>query len=258
MLGYLLLPFRILSGLCFLAFGSLVTKLWLRFQSPREGRYYSPTLQWLHQLICRAGMLFTFGVVAIRVHPANAKLKCPIRVVSNHPFIIDPVTLIAAFGAKFVSKQEVSGYSFVKDFCAANGTLFFDRKDPAQRKRIQEDILRDCDPFAALVVFPEGTNNQQRGMFSFQLGAFRDHQPVAFTAVKYNIWPPDSKRCLSCANSPLQRMSSSEEVVFLLTRLWTTIDIYVHPATTGGRTLQTPDSRAQEAQRWIAEKLRQK
>lgn len=80
--------------------------------------------------------------------------------VSNHQSYVDIIVLMSALDTvAFLSKDLVRRIPVLGRCAWCGGTVFFSRKDKADRGRALAETLRMCHQSTAVVVFPEGTRS---------------------------------------------------------------------------------------------------
>lgn len=84
-----------------------------------------------------------------------------LMIISNHQSYADIVTVMGTLpiGA-FLSKNLVAYIPAINLAAWLGGTIYFERKKPASRKKGLEDTLRMCEKSTPVVVFPEGTRSR--------------------------------------------------------------------------------------------------
>lgn len=97
----------------------------------------------------------------------------PVLFVSNHISYTDILVLGAALPAKFVSKVEVSGWPVIGQIAKLTGTLFIDRKKSAAGNHLQQIEEALFEHKKNLIIFPEGTTGDGRGVLPFKSSLFK-------------------------------------------------------------------------------------
>ena len=96
----------------------------------------------------------------------------PAMLISNHEGNFDIPTLIATlpkpFG--FISKVEVKKLPVIRDWMEEMNCIFLDRTDRRSAMRVLKDAEESLRAGHSLVMFPEGTRSQGKGMGTFKSG----------------------------------------------------------------------------------------
>jgi 1-acyl-sn-glycerol-3-phosphate acyltransferase len=81
--------------------------------------------------------------------------------VSNHQSYVDIPMIMGALGiGAFLSKRLVAYLPVIGQIAWLAGTVYFDRRSEASRKRALEDVLRMCERSTPVALFPEGTRSR--------------------------------------------------------------------------------------------------
>lgn len=129
--------------------------------------------------------------------------------VANHVSYLDAIILpIVCDMPKFMSMAEVKNWPLFGPLGQDLDFLWVDRKSPEARKKALEAIqghVRAWRPGErSLLIFPEGTTSNGRGLNAFKKGAFTEGAPVRPVVVKYTgSWNP--------ANVNFQEAETPEE-----------------------------------------------
>ncbi len=87
--------------------------------------------------------------------------------VSNHQSFVDiPMIMSSMRIGAFLSKDTVGYIPVIGQIAWLAGTIYFDRKSPASRKKALSDVLDMCERSTAVHVFPEGTRSQDGNLSS--------------------------------------------------------------------------------------------
>jgi 1-acyl-sn-glycerol-3-phosphate acyltransferase len=95
--------------------------------------------------------------------------------VSNHSGMYDIVLLLAYTGRPFgfIAKKEYSYVPFLNIWIPILGGLFIDRKNSRKALRTINRGIKNIQNGSTMLIFPEGTRSQGRGLLPFRAGAFR-------------------------------------------------------------------------------------
>ncbi|CAN0824587.1 Lysophospholipid acyltransferase LPEAT2 [Linum grandiflorum] len=160
----------LLFGLC-LAVGFLATKLAIHGWKDKE----NPMPRWRsrYQWIRRKGK------------PAPREIA-PI-VVSNHVSYIEPIFYFYEMCPTIVASESHDALPFVGTIIRAMQVIYVNRFSQPSRKNAVNEIKRKgaCDRFPRVLLFPEGTTSNGRGLLSFQLGAFLPNYAIQPVVVRY-------------------------------------------------------------------------
>lgn len=96
----------------------------------------------------------------------------PLLVVANHVSWLDIVVLGRLHGSRFVAKAEVADWPLVGWLARATGTLFLRRGDAASLAAVAERMAFLLRAGEAVVLFPEGTTSDGRGLRPFRARLF--------------------------------------------------------------------------------------
>ncbi|MDR3303935.1 MAG: 1-acyl-sn-glycerol-3-phosphate acyltransferase [Treponema sp.] len=96
-------------------------------------------------------------------------------IVSNHGSIFDIVLLLALIGRRvgFIAKKELALIPFLNIWIFLIGGLFIDRKNVRKSLRTINDGVERIRRGDAMLIFPEGTRSQGRGLLPFKSGSFK-------------------------------------------------------------------------------------
>lgn len=122
----------------------------------------------------------------------------PIQDVSNPPLIISNHTsyfdiwlyLLIKESPGFLSKKSVKDLPVVGFFAKMHQTIFMERGDSNQREKSM-DMIRERVELAnkgkinPILIFPEGTTTNGRGMMKFKRGAFELEKPILVCSLYY-------------------------------------------------------------------------
>eukprot|EP00760_Papus_ankaliazontas_P031581 PhM_4_TR5345/c2_g1_i1/m.32602/K13510/LPCAT1_2; lysophosphatidylcholine acyltransferase / lyso-PAF acetyltransferase len=127
------------------------------------------------------GVLFSLGFYRINVKGSPASRSEAKIFVGNHICLVEVIVLFIESGMpSFVSRLENLGIPLFSGLIRATDSILVDRADPKSRENTLEEMCRrGRDPTAPqLMVFPEGTCDNQRALFQFKRGPFEPQCPV--------------------------------------------------------------------------------
>ncbi|MDR2865599.1 MAG: 1-acyl-sn-glycerol-3-phosphate acyltransferase [Spirochaetaceae bacterium] len=95
--------------------------------------------------------------------------------VCNHSGIFDIVLLLAYAGRPFgfIAKKELAYIPFLNIWILILGGLFIDRKNPRKALKTINHGVKYIQKGGSMLIFPEGTRSQGRGLLPFKAGAFK-------------------------------------------------------------------------------------
>jgi 1-acyl-sn-glycerol-3-phosphate acyltransferase len=117
----------------------------------------------------------------------------PVRglIASNHVSYLDILVLSATARCSFVSKSEVKSWPLVGWIAAMTGTVFVDRGRRSQTHRLYPQMQERLQSGERLVLFPEGTSSDGRGVLPFHSSFFEaavaGAAPVTATHLSYQL-----------------------------------------------------------------------
>eukprot|EP01116_Phalansterium_solitarium_P008168 TRINITY_DN2157_c0_g1_i2.p1 TRINITY_DN2157_c0_g1~~TRINITY_DN2157_c0_g1_i2.p1 ORF type:complete len:512 (-),score=222.57 TRINITY_DN2157_c0_g1_i2:124-1659(-) len=132
-------------------------------------------------------MLFVWGYHYIPVKGrAVGREQAPI-VVANHTTFVDVYWMFYAYGACPVAKEAVGRIPLVGFLARTLQTVFVSRTDSQSRSETQDAIkLRATEPgWPQIMLFPEGTCENNTALITYRLGAFQPGLPVQPVALNY-------------------------------------------------------------------------
>ncbi len=182
--------FFTLSGLLFLRIALMLTSFAIAVGlinlSAYRGRNRTNSPVWFS--ICAAGvklfgnlLLISMGFYYVKVEGKLATRRECKLLLGNHVCMIELVYLyLAADFPAFVSRVENLSIPLFRGVVAASDAIVVDRDAASSRSKTLSEIkkrAKDNDA-AQLMIFPEGTCNNQLALFEFRKGAFEPGNPV--------------------------------------------------------------------------------
>jgi 1-acyl-sn-glycerol-3-phosphate acyltransferase len=124
--------------------------------------------------------MFFLGFYTIRRHGTFAPKSEVKLIIANHIGLYEIVLLFISAFPSFVSRAENASIPLFKGIIQACDAILVNRDDKdSKRKTLEQIIHRSKDPASPqLMVFPEGTTNNQTSLFQFAKGVFATSQPV--------------------------------------------------------------------------------
>ena len=104
---------------------------------------------------------------------------------------MDILVLVSLAPAMFVAKREVKSWPVMGMLARLGGTLFIDRQRRTHVGEINDDIQAALDDGALVIVFPEGTSSDGRGVLPFKSSllepATQQKHPLTVGRVRYTL-----------------------------------------------------------------------
>lgn len=98
--------------------------------------------------------------------------KDPVLFVSNHMSYADILVLGAVLPGNFISKAEVKKWPLFGWIAVLTGTVFISRKKAGTLNQLNE-VERAIDTGKNLIIFPEGTTSDGKGVMPFKSSLFK-------------------------------------------------------------------------------------
>jgi len=136
-------------------------------------------------------------------------------IVANHISYIDGMVLAAVLGApRIVAMKGTSQVPLLGQLAKEIDVIFVDREDKDARKNTVnaiKDHTKDWEPGdRALLLFPEGTTSNGRGLRPFKVGAFIPGVPVRPVLIAYDsTWDPASVQYRENAKGEVEELKDS-------------------------------------------------
>ncbi len=109
--------------------------------------------------------------------------------ISNHQSYLDVLVLSSIMPVVFVSKRELKYWPFIGWLAQLAGTLFVDRRRRTQVGQTNSEIQSALDSGLLVVLFPEGTSSDGRGVLPFRSAllepAARRTHPLTVSCIQY-------------------------------------------------------------------------
>ena len=147
------------------------------------------------------GILFSLGYYKITIHGKFAGPEKTKILLGNHVCLIEVLVMFAETFPSFVSRVENLSIPLFSGIVHAVDGILVDRSDKNSKHHTLDEIRRRAeDPSAPQVmVFPEGTCNNQKVLFRFNRGPFSIGTSVQMALFKFpyrNFNPTYNGRCL--------------------------------------------------------------
>lgn len=166
-MGHLRACFRLLAiGVLslFCAGGVVASKLYTRAGTERRIRAHSRWVQrWAR---------WTFAAIGVRVSSEGEPPPRPHILISNHLSYLDILALWNFADGLFVSKLQVSRWTFFGPLSRLGGTIFIDRTKKSDLKRVRDLAVKRLSEGNGLIFFPEGTSSPGYDVLPFKPGLF--------------------------------------------------------------------------------------
>eukprot|EP00667_Euglena_gracilis_P006144 EG_transcript_6196 len=136
-------------------------------------------------------IMFSLGFYKINIYGSAAPRSEVKMLLANHTAMVEVLVLYAAAGLpSFVSRMENLGIPLFAGVIRASNAILVDRSDEdSKTKTLQEIVRRAKDPAAPQVmIFPEGSCNNQQCLFRFNRGPFEPGEPVQLACIKFPYW----------------------------------------------------------------------
>eukprot|EP01064_Diplonema_japonicum_P017966 TRINITY_DN264_c3_g1_i1.p1 TRINITY_DN264_c3_g1~~TRINITY_DN264_c3_g1_i1.p1 ORF type:complete len:567 (+),score=24.67 TRINITY_DN264_c3_g1_i1:42-1703(+) len=137
--------------------------------------------------LCISGALFSFGFYRVGIEGTVAdRSECKI-LIGNHTAVFEILIMFGLSFPAFISAVENARVPLFSGVVRACDAILVDRLDKNSRKHTMHEIKKRAKTPDApqLMIYPEGTLNNQKGLFMFKTGAFEPGQPVQPICFKY-------------------------------------------------------------------------
>ena len=140
---------------------------------------------WLQRTARRVGRIFQLEIQSAGTIPTRGLLVC------NHVSYVDILVLVSLAPAVFVAKREVKSWPVMGLLAQMGGTLFIDRQRRTHVGEINDEIQAALDDGALVIVFPEGTSSDGKGLLPFKSSllepATQQQHPLTIGRVRYSL-----------------------------------------------------------------------
>ncbi len=92
--------------------------------------------------------------------------------ISNHLGLMDPFILSSQMPVAFAAKAEIAGWPVIGWICKLVGVIFVERDRRMQTGIFVEQVQERIREGIRVLVFPEGTTSDGKGLLPFKTGAF--------------------------------------------------------------------------------------
>ena len=179
-----LLPIvRILQFLAFFFFGLCAVNIGVVIPYKWWKHFW---IDWIASL-CISGVFFSSGYYRVGIEGKIAsKSECKLFV-GNHSAIYEVLILFGLSFPAFISRVENAAIPLFSGVVRACDAILVDRNDKNSRRKTMNEIKkRSATPDAPqLMIFPEGTVGNGKGLFVFKSGAFEPGEPVQPVCFKF-------------------------------------------------------------------------
>ena len=111
--------------------------------------------------------------------------------VSNHLSYLDVLVLMSITPAIFVAKHEIRYWPVIGWLAKLAGTLFIDRSQRTDVRRLTEEIQTVLNQGTLVILFPEGTSTNGQGVLPFKSSllepAVRQTHPITVGCIGYAL-----------------------------------------------------------------------
>ena len=129
-------------------------------------------------------------IVGMRVEVIGRPPQPPFLLAANHLSYLDIVLVRRTCGAKFIAKSDVAGWPIIGALTRLAGTVFVDRRNKRDLKRIKKVMESVWESGSGLAIFPEGTSTAGSSVGSFLPGlleeAAQSGRPVHTATIYYD------------------------------------------------------------------------
>jgi lyso-ornithine lipid O-acyltransferase len=180
-------PFRVVGRLLWFGFEVLqaVCVYILRCVFCPKASRRAARARWLQRTGRHVGRIFQLEIQSAGTIPTRGLLVC------NHVSYVDILALVSLAPAMFVAKREVKSWPVMGLLAQLGGTLFIDRQRRTHVGEINDDIQAALDDGALVIVFPEGTSSDGRGVLPFKSSllepATQQKHPLTVGRVRYQL-----------------------------------------------------------------------
>ena len=131
-------------------------------------------------------------VIDIKEEFEDLTITTPI-IISNHVNWFDIFYMVLRLlPISFISKGDVANYPLIGTLARAINCIFLDRKDTENRKSAVQDIKQRIIDYNnkiegafPLIIFPEGTTSNGKGILKFKMGAFENLSEITAFCLHY-------------------------------------------------------------------------
>eukprot|EP01059_Diplonema_ambulator_P008458 TRINITY_DN1809_c0_g6_i2.p1 TRINITY_DN1809_c0_g6~~TRINITY_DN1809_c0_g6_i2.p1 ORF type:complete len:548 (+),score=144.83 TRINITY_DN1809_c0_g6_i2:67-1710(+) len=174
---------RLLQAVIFIVFGMIAVNISVMIPNKFWKGF------WLRGVcrLCISGTLFSFGFYRVGIEGNVAdKADCKI-LLGNHTAVLEILIMFGLSFPSFISAVENARVPLFSGVVRACDAILVDRMDKNSRKHTMHEIKKRAkNPEAPqLMIYPEGTLNNQKGLFTFKPGAFESGQPVQPICFKF-------------------------------------------------------------------------
>ncbi|XP_046639662.1 lysophosphatidylcholine acyltransferase-like isoform X1 [Daphnia pulicaria] len=192
-LTVILLPLRLVAVFACLLIAYLLACIGTIGLS-QEDLIHKPMTGWRRELrtvICwwMCKMFFNMGFYRVTIKGIRAtEREAPILALAPHSSFSDAFPVVLLTAPSLVVKQEVQEVPFFAKLINYTQPVYVWREDPDSRQNTIKEIKRRTtspDGWQQILIFPEGTCSNRKGLITFKPGAFYPGVPVQPVCIRY-------------------------------------------------------------------------
>eukprot|EP01061_Rhynchopus_euleeides_P048008 TRINITY_DN9977_c0_g1_i3.p1 TRINITY_DN9977_c0_g1~~TRINITY_DN9977_c0_g1_i3.p1 ORF type:complete len:547 (+),score=242.74 TRINITY_DN9977_c0_g1_i3:89-1729(+) len=167
---------RLIQAIVFTTIGMLSVNIAMTIPSKLWKDFW---LGWVVRF-CIQALLFSLGYYRVGMEGKVCDKSEAKILVGNHMAVVEIIVMFGLSFPSFISAVENEAVPLFSGVVRACNAILVDRLDKDSKRKTMEEIKRRCgDPDAPqLMIFPEGTLNNQKALFTFKPGAFEPGMPV--------------------------------------------------------------------------------
>jgi 1-acyl-sn-glycerol-3-phosphate acyltransferase len=133
-------------------------------------------------------------IIGLRVIRYGAAPKRPYFLVANHLSYVDIVAISTQTPCVFVAMAEIEKWPVMGYIAKKVGTIFIDRKQLRDTKRVNQAVSEILNEGEGVLVFAESTTSTGKGVLPFRPALFETpaqrEMPVHYAAIHYDVHGP--------------------------------------------------------------------
>ncbi len=115
-----------------------------------------------------------FFLFNVRIEIRGKPLQETALYVSNHRTFFDPAATCAYLEAFVIAKAEIADYPLINKGAELTGVIWVKRESLISRKNTRETMVESLKAGRNILVYPEGTTNNQQKVLPFKKGTFKE------------------------------------------------------------------------------------